>query len=485
MALLTLIILFFLTGSYMAQDYDFANRLYYDYEEFKETSLTHRRFKHRDIKSLIDKLDDNFNVQGKGFSAERREIYLIKIGTGKKKVFLWSQMHGDEPTATMALFDMFNFFSSQNNYANIKEDILSNVTIYFMPMVNPDGAEIYKRRNIFDIDINRDAVRQATPEGIILRTTFEELQADFGVNLHDQSTRYTAGVSGRSAAISFLAPAFNYEKSQNDVREKATRLTGDMINVLSRFIPGHIAKYNDDFEPRAFGDNFQKWGTSTILIESGGWRNDPEKQFLRKLNFIAILTALKSISDNGYMKTSTDVYEKIPFNERYIIDLIVRGLKTKKADKEFIIDVGINRNEINIENSGAFYYRSNVEDLGDLSVFYGYEDYDFTGFEIEEGKILDTEFTSIDEVKKLDYFDLFSKGYTGVYLNSYIEEKFIDFPLNIYLKRFYQPNNYVDLGETPNYVIKKEGEVLYVIVNGFIYNLKSKTGEIKNSLIYK
>jgi hypothetical protein len=74
MALLTLIILFFLTGSYMAQDYDFANRLYYDYEEFKETSLTHRRFKHRDIKSLIEKLNDNFNVQVKGFSAERREI---------------------------------------------------------------------------------------------------------------------------------------------------------------------------------------------------------------------------------------------------------------------------------------------------------------------------------------------------------------------------------------------------------------------------
>ena len=55
-----------------------------------------------------------------------------------------------------------------------------------------------------------------------------------------------------------------------------------MEKVLSDFIPGHIGRYSDDYEPRAFGDNFQTWGTSTILIETGGWKGDPEKQFLRK-----------------------------------------------------------------------------------------------------------------------------------------------------------------------------------------------------------
>jgi hypothetical protein len=37
------------------------------------------------------------------------------VGNGKKKVLLWTQMHGDEPTATMASFDMFNFLEGKND----------------------------------------------------------------------------------------------------------------------------------------------------------------------------------------------------------------------------------------------------------------------------------------------------------------------------------------------------------------------------------
>ena len=38
-----------------------------------------------------------------------------------------------------------------------------------VPMLNPDGAEAYKRRNMQDIDINRDAVNLATPEARLLK----------------------------------------------------------------------------------------------------------------------------------------------------------------------------------------------------------------------------------------------------------------------------------------------------------------------------
>ena len=35
--------------------------------------------------------------------------------------------------------------------------MLDNLTIHVVPMLNPDGAERYQRRNVQDIDINRDA----------------------------------------------------------------------------------------------------------------------------------------------------------------------------------------------------------------------------------------------------------------------------------------------------------------------------------------
>src|SRR5690606_11294264 len=108
------------------------------------------------------------------------------------------------------------------------------------------------------------------------------LNPKFGFNLHDQSAYYTAGAANKPAVISFLAPAYNEEKDINDVRANAMRL----IQIMNRFVqsklPGNVGRYNDTYEPRAFGDNMQKWGTSTILIESGYLPGDPEKQYNRQ-----------------------------------------------------------------------------------------------------------------------------------------------------------------------------------------------------------
>ncbi len=481
-----LFFIFIFTGILMPQNIEFTNHLYNNYENYKETSLTKRRFKHADIVPLIEQLKNNslFTVKKAGQSAEGRDIYLISTGSGKTKVFLWSQMHGDESTATMALFDLFNFLSS-DDLKEEKEKILSNLTIYFMPMVNPDGAEVFERRNIFDIDINRDAVRQQTPEGKILRGTFEELKADFGFNLHDQSTRYSVGNSPKSAVLSFLAPVTNYEKTVNPVRDNAIKLIGVMYTALSEYIPGHIAKYSDDFEPRAFGDNFQKWGTSTILIESGGWENDPEKQFIRKVNFIGILCALKSISDESYKNVGNDIYDSIPFNDNYLKDVVLRNLKVSRNGYEYLIDIGINKYERSIKGASDFYYRSSVDDLGDLSVFYGYEDYDFSGCEITPGKTYPNKFTSLEEVKKLDFKKILSEGYTNVILESEkLSERFVNLPVNIVTSRNRDTDDEIEIGDSPDFIISKDGKIKAAVVNGFVYDLENFNGTKGNGIVY-
>jgi len=50
---------------------------------------------------------DLFAVEKIGESLEGRAIDHVTIGQGRTAVLLWSQMHGDEPTATAALFDIF------------------------------------------------------------------------------------------------------------------------------------------------------------------------------------------------------------------------------------------------------------------------------------------------------------------------------------------------------------------------------------------
>jgi hypothetical protein len=468
----------------MAQNYDFEQHLYQSYDRYKESSLTHRRFKHSDITPLIKKLKsrDGFKVKVVGKSVEGRELNLISIGKGKTKIFMWSQMHGDEPTATAALFDIFNFINAPEN-KDFCNALFEHVTLYFLPMVNPDGAERFKRRNFYDIDLNRDASRLQCPEAVILKSVFDSLKADFGFNLHDQSHLYSVGNSFRTATISFLAPAYNENKDFNNVRNKAVRLIGNMYNSLSQFIPGHIAKYSDEYEPRAFGDNFQKWGTSTILIESGGWKDDPEKQFIRKLNFIALLSAFKSIAEESYVNTGADVYESIPFNDKYIFDLILRNLTIKNGKQKIKIDVGINLDEFEVPNEKVIYYKSRIEDLGDLSTYYGYNDYDFTGYTIEQALVYDKKVFAVKDLKDYDYINFYSKGYSTVLVKKLPEEKFSKFPINLALKS--KIDTTINIGESANFILTREDKISYIIINGFLHKIEKNRKFEGNGLIIR
>jgi len=484
----TLILAILITGIIMAQEKELAWNLYYSYENFKEQSLTNRRFKHSDIVPLIEQLKNNkiFKVDKVGNSVEGREIYLISIGNGKKKVFLWSQMHGDEPTATASLFDMFNFFSGENEFDDFKKFLLSNLTIYFIPMVNPDGAEQFQRRNIFEIDLNRDVLRQQTPEAKILKEVFDSLKADFGFNLHDQGRNYSAGNSINPASISFLAPAPDYEKSLTQPRENAMKLIGDIVNILNEFIPGHIAKYSDDYEPRAFGDNFTKWGTSVVLLESGGWRGDREKQFLRKMNYVALLSALNGIASGSFANQDLSVYESIPKNEEFMMDVILRNLKEIRNGMEFTVDIGINFEEINTNGAKDFYLKSSIEDIGDLSVFSGYEDIDLAGFTIEPGKTKPEPFNSYNELKAINPVQLFNEGFVNVILNDdNFNADYSLLPFNIILNGSNIKQYKIKTEEPANFIIRKSDEVKFVVVNGFLIDIADIGSWSGNSMVYR
>ncbi len=469
----------------MTDNLDFAYRIYYDYQNYLEYSLTNRRVKHSDILPLIDRLREGniFTVTEAGKSAEGRDIFLIKAGTGKTKVFLWSQMHGDESTATRALFDIFNFFLLKDNYNSFKDTLFDKLTIYFMPMVNPDGAELFKRTNIFDIDINRDFVRLQTPEAKLLKDTFNKINAEFGFNLHDQSILYSAGHNFNTATLSFLAPAFDAEKSVNSVRENSMKLIGSMFNTVNSFIPGHIAKYPDDFEPRAFGDNFQGLGMSTILIESGGWKDDQEKQYIRKLNFITLLIGLKSIAEESYNDVALDIYDSIPFNEKDLMDLVLRNLRYKNNGYEYFVDIGIIRTEINGSLSSEYFVKSSIEEIGDLSILFGYEDLDLMGMEVIPGKTFPEEFSSIEDFKKMNIHSLYADGYTNIILSdNNLNEEITELPINI-IKKSKTIDTSIKVGSPANLIIQRENKIIYIVLNGFLYDPSRQTGSIKNGMI--
>ena len=199
---------------------------------------------------------------------------------------------------------------------------------------------------------------------MILKKARDDFEPEFGFNLHDQQIYYNVVNTPKQATISLLAPAYNYETEINEVRGRAMQTIAGMNELLQELIPGQVGKYDDAFEPRAFGDNFQKWGTSTILIESGGYPNDPEKQYIRKLNFMIMLHAMEEIADQAFVNYPLDEYEVIPENATRLMDVVIRNLPMKKDSLSYPIDLGIRRREI--DANGAFYVSGGIDDLGDF-----------------------------------------------------------------------------------------------------------------------
>ena len=250
-------------------------------------------------------------------------------------------------------------------------------------MLNPDGAERFTRRTAQFVDMNRDAALLQTPEARILKETHSKYKPHFGFNLHDQEPRLTVGSTKNVTAIALLAPAMDSSRTDNDVRLKAKQVAAVFAEAVEQLVPGHTAKYDDTFELRAFGDSLQLWGTSTVLVESGGWPNDREKMFLRKLNYVGLLVSLHSIATLDYESRDNAVYESLPFNSKNLYDVIVRGVELKANENTAAIrvDIGINIEEMNQEPDKKR-LMAKIVDLGDLSSHGAFEEFEGRGISI-------------------------------------------------------------------------------------------------------
>ena len=354
--------------------FQFSEFLFNTYQNYKESEIFGLYLRYSDIEKLIESHAKNgiFQFSQLGKSCENTPINCFKFGKGKTKILLWSQMHGDESTGTQAIFDILNLLSQKDEKINKYIDRISQkCTLYFIPMLNPDGAERFIRRNAAGIDINRDALKLASPEAKILMNAVEEIKPDFAFNLHDQDAYYAVGKTNSPVAISFLSPAFCFEKKIDKYRKRAMKVIAMNNKILQNYIPGAVAKYNDDFYPTAFGDNIQKFGASTILIESGWYYNDDDKQLIRKLNFIIILNSLFAISTKEYKKFKIKIYSEIPFNRKDgLFEKIIKH-KIQIEDKIIETDVGIRR-RFSLDTEKHLRCEYKVEDIGDLSAYFQY-----------------------------------------------------------------------------------------------------------------
>ena len=330
-------------------------------EKYKDISVKGRYITSDDLGKFLSKLNNSSKIFYKiiGKSEENRNIYQIKIGNGTRKILIWTQMHGNESTGTKSVIDLINFINTSDN--EIINQILSNCTIKIIPILNPDGAEYYTRLNANGVDLNRDAIETKARESKLLREVLESFIPDFCFNLHDQRTIFGVEGTTNPATISFLAPSEEASRKVTETRKKTMNIIVAMNSLLQQIIPNHIGRYTDTFYPTATGDNFQKLGFPTILIESGHFQDDYHREKVREFTFISLLQGIYHISLTSCFNEFNS-YFNIPENNEVFRDLLHTYLNKENEAFQFeeILDnseVKFIPQKVNIDISSHFFHK--------------------------------------------------------------------------------------------------------------------------------
>ncbi|WJG07794.1 M14 family zinc carboxypeptidase [Aliiglaciecola sp. LCG003] len=357
-----------------------SEQILQSYQTSKVAGLDKPQIVHADIESSLQQLAGNFNSSMQldiiGFSHNRKEIYKWTMGSGPLHILCWSQMHGDEPTATAALLDVINYFSSGCDPESCRA-LAQKVTLHFVPMLNPDGADESTRENAQGIDINRDADALQSPEGQLLNQLICQIKPQFAFNLHDQSRYYAQGNTRHGVSLAWLAPSGDKGESITDSRRLAMQLIGSLIEDLNTLGNANFARYEDGFSVRAFGDFAAQQGSACILIESGFVADDMNRQCARELNYVALLQAFYRIAQGRFAVQAEAQYHALAKNKAEgMTDVLIRNLNIQTHSKQYQIDVSIKRDNLGV---------ASVDEVGDLHHLGGYNTFDAKGMLFEAG----------------------------------------------------------------------------------------------------
>jgi hypothetical protein len=185
-----------------------------------------------------------------GKSEQGRSIYVAKVGNGPKKIWIQAQIHGNEKLVTEAALQLLKTYG--NSGEKDVERVLEEATLYFIPMYNPDGAEMNIRHTKLAgsgklIDLNRDWTLKGfeAVESKVVYAYWADVNPDFAIDLHHQgfkqvygtneSTSFSLGVS-----LSPDGPTLPKETKYNEITKQ---MMSYVYNDLKDYGYTHIDRY--------------------------------------------------------------------------------------------------------------------------------------------------------------------------------------------------------------------------------------------------
>jgi hypothetical protein len=189
---------------------------------------------------------------------------------------------------------------------------------------------------------------------------------------------------------------------------------------------------------------------------------------------------------DNFKEIPLESYEKIPENDRKLFDLKIDNVTYDLLGKSYLLDLGINRVEVDKPGNADFWYSSRIIDQGDLSTYYGYNTMDATGFTVRAGRIYPETVKDVKVLEAADLTEWLKAGYTYVRMENIPQDlKESPFPINIIGLNYKLPEFNLEVGINPTFLLEKEGRLAFAVINGFLIDLTTGQGTFKNALIYR
>ena len=129
--------------------------------------------------------DPRMSLSTIGMTTKGRAVPMYCLSNGKqgRKVKVWLQgaIHGNEPAAAEALFQLTDVILGTEEGARL----LDRLDIYILPMANLDGYLAGKRVSGDGYDLNRDQTKFADPQSVLIKKAFMAVDPDVAVDFHE------------------------------------------------------------------------------------------------------------------------------------------------------------------------------------------------------------------------------------------------------------------------------------------------------------
>lgn len=291
-------------------------------------------------------------VQRIGCSFEDRPIYSFRWGSGATKILIYSTINGKDKVLLAAILSTMKLLEGKETDVVSYGTLIkwkAKYTLYFIPVLNPDGLFNACLENAMGINIYQDAKSQITPESQILEATVKSFEPDFIIGLKsDFDKRILDNFSDRKKLLLLDIPLYKNENTSSLLDE--SKSTVNALYVVSYQVAEKLNSCVDllggMYSSHDFGTYFLKNGVPTLNISP--LDNHQDIDVFKVVNLVekSLIYIFNSLSDlcNVVEEKSIPKVEYYAQKAAEFDILFKKASITAKNGKRFIADVGLEKN---------------------------------------------------------------------------------------------------------------------------------------------